>query len=174
MGYIFIDKNIYFNIKRLIDNFKDQQDKYITGFYLEIHSNKIGCVEIYVESGNNHNYFIEDMFRKLGKDIIAYVGLYCINFKKLKKMNVMIPEIHEKMWEEKDKMGHEGVVYTNESYYKLIQLLQDYSNLYTHTIGDAEYKDKSKELIEEKIDKYRRVDNVKSYYRSLFMYSSKL
>jgi hypothetical protein len=50
MGYIFIDKNIYFNNKRLIDNFIDQEDKYIAGFYFEKHSDKMGCVEIYVES----------------------------------------------------------------------------------------------------------------------------
>jgi hypothetical protein len=60
-------------------------------------------VEIYVQSGYIYDYFVGDMFRKLGKDIIACVGLYCINFEKLKEMNVMIPEIHEKMWVEKDK-----------------------------------------------------------------------
>jgi hypothetical protein len=103
MGYIFIDKNNYFNNKRLIDNFIDQEDKYIAGFYLEIHSDKIGCVEIYVKYNDKYDCFIEDMFRKLGKDIIACVGLYYINFKKLKKMNVMIPEIDKKMWEEKDR-----------------------------------------------------------------------
>jgi hypothetical protein len=117
MGYTFIDKNIYFNNKRLIDNFIDQEDKYIAGFYLEIHSDKSGCIEIYVESIKIYDRFIEDMFRKLGKDIIAYVGLYCINFKKLKKMNVMIPEIDKKKWEEKNRWGHDAVVYANASDY---------------------------------------------------------
>jgi hypothetical protein len=37
------------------------------------------------------------MFRKLGKDIIACVGIYSDCFEELKEMNVMIPEIHEKM-----------------------------------------------------------------------------
>jgi hypothetical protein len=105
MGYIFIDKNIYFKNKRLIDNFIDQEEKYIPQFYLEMHSDKIECVEIYVESIKIYDCFVEDMFRKLGKDIIACVGLYCVNFKKLKEMNVMISEIHEKMWVEKDRWG---------------------------------------------------------------------
>jgi hypothetical protein len=43
------------------------------------------------------------MFRKLGKDMIACVGIHCDCLEELKEMNVMISEIYEKMWEEKDK-----------------------------------------------------------------------
>jgi hypothetical protein len=162
IGYIFIDKNNYFKNKRLIDNFIDQEDKYIAGFYLEIHSNKSSCAEIYVKYNDKYDCFIEYMFRKLGKDIIACLGLYCINFKKLKEMNVMIPEIHEKMWVEKDRWGHDGVVYTKASDYKLIQILQNYSNLYT--FGGIEYKNICKEIIEKKISEYRGVNNDKLYH----------
>jgi hypothetical protein len=44
--------------------------------------------------------FIKYMIRKLGKDIITSVGIKCDNFEKLKEMDCMIPEIHEKMWKE--------------------------------------------------------------------------
>jgi hypothetical protein len=84
----------------------------------------------------------------------------------------MIPEIHEKMWAEKDRWGHENVGYTNATDYKLIQLLQNYSNLYT--FGDDEYKNKCKEIIEEKIDEYRGIDNTNSDLKRLFIYSSNL
>jgi hypothetical protein len=43
------------------------------------------------------------MFRKLGKDVITYVGIGVGYFQDLKEMNVMIPEVHEKMWEEIDR-----------------------------------------------------------------------
>jgi hypothetical protein len=62
---------------------------------------KIGCVQIFVEIKSNFENFVEYMFRKLGKDIIACVGIRCGSFEKLKEMNVMIPEMHEMMWEEK-------------------------------------------------------------------------
>jgi hypothetical protein len=53
------------------------------------------------------------MFRKLGKDVIACLRIYCEWFGELKEMNVMIPEIHEKMWEEKeDRRGYIGVMYS--------------------------------------------------------------
>jgi hypothetical protein len=39
--------------------------------------------------------FIDYMFRKLGKNVIACVGIECPSFEKLKKMNVMIPEIRK-------------------------------------------------------------------------------
>jgi hypothetical protein len=42
------------------------------------------------------------MIRKLRKDIITCVGTKCDNFEKLKEMNVIILEIYEKMWIEKD------------------------------------------------------------------------
>jgi hypothetical protein len=37
------------------------------------------------------------MLRKLGKDIISCIGIKCDSFEELKKMNVMIPKVHEKM-----------------------------------------------------------------------------
>jgi hypothetical protein len=49
--------------------------------------------------------FVEYMFRKLGKDVIAYVGIWCTTFEELKEMNVMIPEVYEKVWEEEDRWG---------------------------------------------------------------------
>jgi hypothetical protein len=60
----------------------------------------VGWVEIYVEFLSSFEYIIKNMFRKLGKDIIACVGRCCNGFEELKEMNVIIPEIHEKMWEE--------------------------------------------------------------------------
>jgi hypothetical protein len=161
MGYIFIDKNIYFQNKILINNFIDQEEKYITKFYLEIHSDKSVCVEIYVESIKIFDRFVEDMFRKLGNDIITCVGLYCFNFKKLKEMIVMIPEIHEKMWEEKDRWGHDAVVYASASDYKLIQILKNYSNLYAFT--SDENKNICKEIIEREISEYRGISNGNLY-----------
>jgi hypothetical protein len=50
-------------------------------------------VEVYVDISSSVESFIEYMFRKLGKEIIACVGTKCDNFEKLKKMNVMISEI---------------------------------------------------------------------------------
>jgi hypothetical protein len=44
--------------------------------------------------------FAEYKFRNVGKDIISCIGIECSSFEKLKEMNVMIPEIHEKMLEE--------------------------------------------------------------------------
>jgi hypothetical protein len=58
------------------------------------------------------------------------------------------------------------VVYANVSDYKLIQLLQNYSNLYTFL--DAEYKDMRKENIEEKISEYRGVNNEKPCHKEFF------
>jgi hypothetical protein len=60
----------------------------------------IRCVKIYVEFLSSFENFVEYMFRKLGKDIIVCVGIECCSFEEVKKMNVMIPEIHEKMWTE--------------------------------------------------------------------------
>jgi hypothetical protein len=61
----------------------------------------VGCVEIQVEYGGSFELFVEYMFRILDKDIIKDVGTSCVGFEKLKKMNIMIPEIHENMWTEK-------------------------------------------------------------------------
>jgi hypothetical protein len=76
MDDIFIDKIVCYNNKRLINKFINQQEE----------------TKIIFEN------FVEYMFRKSGKDIITCVGIECPSFEKLKKMNVMIPEIYEKMW----------------------------------------------------------------------------
>jgi hypothetical protein len=89
------------------------------------------------------------MFKKLGKDIIACVGICCDCFEKLKEVNVMIPEIHEK-----------DVVYTQANDYKLIELLEDYFELYI--FKDDNYKKMYEESIEEKINEYRRTEENKN------------
>jgi hypothetical protein len=53
-------------------------------------------VEIHVQFLSEFEKFVEYMFRKVGKDIIVYVGVGCPSFEELKKINVMIPEMHEK------------------------------------------------------------------------------
>jgi hypothetical protein len=58
MGYIFIDKNIYFNNKRVIDNFIDQQLETKIVFQVE-DSIAVGCVEIYVENLSSFDSFVE-------------------------------------------------------------------------------------------------------------------
>jgi hypothetical protein len=116
-------------------------------------------VEIYVESSDYFEYCIEYMFRKLGKDIIVCVGTSCDNFEKLKKMNVMIPEIFEKMWEEEDRRECKGVVYTNVTDYKLIELLEKYDVYYIYGHHeDSEIAQMYKENMEEKINEYRRIE----------------
>jgi hypothetical protein len=54
-------------------------------------------VEIYVEKLSSFEDFVEYIFRMLGKEVIAYVGIVCDLFEELKEMNVMISEIKEKM-----------------------------------------------------------------------------
>jgi hypothetical protein len=75
----------------------------------------------------------------------------------------MIPEIHKKMWVEEDRWGHDAVVYANASDYKLIQILYNYSNLYTFG-GNSQYKNICKEVIEREICEYRGVNNDKLYH----------
>jgi hypothetical protein len=70
---VFTDKNVYNKNKRLISKFIDQQDEAKINF--QKNSDKIECVEIYVEFLSLFENFVEYMFRKLGKDVIAYVGI---------------------------------------------------------------------------------------------------
>jgi hypothetical protein len=56
-----------------------------------------------VEISDHFEVFVEYMIRKLGKDIITYVGTRCDNFEKLKEKDCMIPEMYEKMWKEKKR-----------------------------------------------------------------------
>jgi hypothetical protein len=73
-AYIFINKNVYRQNKKQINKFINQ-DEYITKFIFNMNSDKIVCVEIYVEFLSNFEYFVEYMFRMLGKDVIASVGI---------------------------------------------------------------------------------------------------
>jgi hypothetical protein len=98
------------------------------------------------------------MFKKLGKDIIACVGIHCDCFEKLKKMNVMIPEIHEKMWEEENRWGCKGVGYAKANDYKFIELLEDYFGLYI--FKNDNYKKMYEKNIEEKINEYKGMENI--------------
>jgi hypothetical protein len=62
----------------------------------------------------------------LGKDVIASVGIRIGYFEDLKEMNVMIPEVYEKMWVLSDGQGSCTMVCANASDYKLIGLLDKY------------------------------------------------
>jgi hypothetical protein len=100
-AHIFIDKKVYRHNEKPIKEFIDEQDE--TKIIFHKNSDKIGCVEIYVEHLSSFENFVEYTFRKLGKDVITYVGICCGYFEDLKKMNVMIPKIKEKMWKEVDR-----------------------------------------------------------------------
>jgi hypothetical protein len=162
--YVFIDKNFYPQNKKLINKFINQQDEAKINF--KKNSNKIGCVEIYVEFLSDFEYFVEYMFRKLGKDVITYVGISIGYFQDLKEMNVMIPEIHEKMWEELDRYGQCTMICPKANDYKLIELLSDYDILY----NDESEKDEELYIksIEDKISEYRGINNEKSYHNDFF------
>jgi hypothetical protein len=56
---------------------------------------------MYVKYKRSFEYFVEYMFRVLEKDIIKDVGVDCEEYKEVKEMNAMIPEMYEKMWTEK-------------------------------------------------------------------------
>jgi hypothetical protein len=120
MTYIYIDKNVYRQNKKQINKFINEQDE--TKITFNKYPDKIGCVEIYVEISSHFEYFVEYMFRKLGKDIIVCVGIKCDNFEKLKKMNVMIFEIYEKMWKEKDRLRCNDMVYIKANHYTTRQI----------------------------------------------------
>jgi hypothetical protein len=163
---VFIDKNYYLQNKKRINKFINQ-DEYIAKFNFNKNSLKIRYVEIYIEHLCSLENFLEYMFRKLGKDVIACVAIYCEWFGELKEMNVMIPAIHEKMLEEKkDRRGYIVVVYAKPNDYKLIELLSDYDILY----NDEFEKDKElyKESIEDKVSEYRGINNEKPYHNDYF------
>jgi hypothetical protein len=89
------------------------------------------------------------------------IGIECESFEELKEMNVMIPEIHEKMWTEKDRLGYKGVVYANVSDYKLIELLDKYDIYYIGRFNeDNEFDQMYKESMEEKINESRGIENI--------------
>jgi hypothetical protein len=161
MAYMYIDKIVYRQNKKLINKFIDEQDE--TRITFNKNPDKIGCVEIYVDYLTSFDNFVEYMFRKLRKDTIACVGICCDCFKELKEMNVMIREIHEKMWEEENRRGCIGEVYAKANDYNLIKLLDFYYiyYMYEHDEYNESYK-KRIASIEEKINEYRGNINEKT------------
>jgi hypothetical protein len=127
MAYIFINKSVYYNNKKPINKFIDEQD--ITKITVYKNSDTFGCVEIKVQFLSDFEKFVEYMFRMLGKDEIAYVGIRIGYFQDLKEMNVMIPEVYEKIWIESDRRGSCTMVCANASDYKLIGLLNKYDKV---------------------------------------------
>jgi hypothetical protein len=126
----------------------------------------IGCVEIYVDKLGSFDNFVEYMFRKLGKDVITCVKICCDAFDELKEMNVMIPEMDEKMWEEENRWGRVGVVYATANDYKLIELLDFYYIVY---IDEFKKDNESyKKSIEEKLSEYRGINNEKLNHNDYF------
>jgi hypothetical protein len=101
------------------------------------------------------------MFRKLGKDIISCVGRCCNGFEELKETNVMISEVYEKMWEKLDRWGcGMSMVVANASDYKFIELLDKYDIYYIWGYDeDSEIDQMHKESMDEKINKYRGINN---------------
>jgi hypothetical protein len=103
------------------------------------------------------------MFRKLGEDNIVWVGVDCSGFEELKKMNVMIHEIHEKMWTEMYRPWEEDIVLADVSDYKVIELLDNYYVFYICGYDEVNEFDKLyKESIEEKINEYTGINNKKT------------
>jgi hypothetical protein len=103
-AYIFIDKNVYHQNKKQIDEFINQ-DGYIAKFTFNKNSDMRWVVEIYVQFLSDYEKLVECMFRNLGKDVFAFVGIHIGFFEDLKGMNVMIPEIYEKIWIQSDRQG---------------------------------------------------------------------
>jgi hypothetical protein len=95
-AYIFIDKNVYRQNKKSINKFINQ-DGHITKFTINKNSDMRLVVEIHIQFLSDFENFVEYMFRMFGKDVIAFVGIRIGYFEDLKEINVMIPEIYEKM-----------------------------------------------------------------------------
>jgi hypothetical protein len=157
-AYIFIYKNVYHQNKKPINKFINQQHKAKINF--NKNSDKIGCVEIYVEDLDDFENFVEYMFRKLGKDVIRHIGIHIGYFQDLKEMNIMIPEVHEKMWIEMDRQGRCNTVLANATDYKLIGLLNKYDIYFRYGYDkDNEIDQMFKESMKEKISEYRGINN---------------
>jgi hypothetical protein len=73
-------------------------------------------------------------------------------------MDVMIPEIHENIWAEKLRWERIKIALANASDYKLIELLDNYFELYI--VKDENYKEMYEESIEEKINEYTRIEKI--------------
>jgi hypothetical protein len=69
-AYIFINKNVYHQNKKPINEFIDEQDIKIRVYK---NSDIRWVVEIHVQFLCDFEKFVEYMFRVLGKDVIAFV-----------------------------------------------------------------------------------------------------
>jgi hypothetical protein len=119
-------------------------------------------VEIHIQFLSDYEKFVEYMFRNLGKDVFAFVGIRIGYFQDLKEMNVMIPEIYEKMWIQSDRQGSCTMVCAKVSDYKLIGLLNKYDEYFRY----GYYKDNKidqmfKENMNDQINEYRGINNKK-------------
>jgi hypothetical protein len=124
-------------------------------------------VEIYVEKIGDFESFVQYIFRKLGKDVIAYIGICIGYFDDLKEMNVMIPEIKEKMWELSQKYGRYNIVLAKVNDYKLIELLNDYDMLF---FDDDEHDEEvHTKYINDKISEYRGINNENLYHSAIYL-----
>jgi hypothetical protein len=156
MAYIFICKNVYCQNKKQIDDFINQ-DGHIAKFIFNKNSDFPCVVEIKIQFLSDFEKLVEYMFRNLGKDVFAYVGIYIPFFDDLKEMNVMIPEINEKMWEERDRWGCCRIVCTKVNDYKLIGLLDKYDKYFRYGYDKDNVIDR---MFKDKINDYRQKKNI--------------
>jgi hypothetical protein len=157
--YIFIDKNVYRQNKKPIKKFINQ-DGDITKFIFNKNYDMFWVVEIHVQFLSDFENFVEYMFRMLGKDVITSVGIHVDYFQDLKEMNVMIPEVYEKMWIQTDRQGSCTMVCANASGYKLIGLLNKYDMHFRYGYNkDNKIDQMYKESMKDKINEYRGINN---------------
>jgi hypothetical protein len=117
-----------------------------------------------VKYNDKYYCFIEDMSRKLGKDIIADVGISVSFFDDLKEMDDVIPEIKEKMWEVPQKNGRYKITLAKANDCKLIELLNDYDMLFFDDDDDELDEEAYTRSINNKISEYRGINNEKPYH----------
>jgi hypothetical protein len=80
-------------------------------------------------------------------------------------MDAVIPEIKEKMWEEVDIFGQNGMVLAKANDYKLIELLSDYYELFNDEEKDEEVYTK---YINRKISECRGINNEIPYHTPIY------
>jgi hypothetical protein len=130
----------------------------ITKFTFNKNSDMCWVVEIHIEFLSDFENFVEYMFRMFGKDVITSVGIRIGFFQDLKEMNVMIPEVYEKMWVQMDRQGSCTMVLTNASDYKLIGLLNKYDIYFRYGYDkDNKIDQMFKESVKDKINEYRGI-----------------
>jgi hypothetical protein len=156
---IFIDKNVYLQNKKRINELI-HRDEFICRYYFNKNSQLNGMVKIFVEQVDAFEHFIEYMFRALGKDVIAYVGICVGFFDDLKEMDVLIPEIKEKMWEVPEKNGRYKITLAKANDYKLIELLNDYDIFFFDEYDEYDDEAYTRD-INKKISEYRGINNEK-------------